>query len=129
MKPVIFGANGPTGQLLTKQALAKGHTVTAVTRHPETFSLQHERLQVLRGDVYDLPSVEKAVAGQAAVLSTLGVPYSRQEITVYSEGIAHIIEAMKHSGVRRLGCVSSSATDPQLPPLPPFPTPTTARSC
>jgi hypothetical protein len=54
MKLAIFGANGPTGRLLTKQAGAAGHTVTAVTRHPETFPLHHERLQVMQGDVYDL---------------------------------------------------------------------------
>jgi putative NADH-flavin reductase len=57
MNLVIFGANGPTGRLLTKQALDKGHTVTAVTRHPEMFPLQHECLRVLHGDVFDLPSV------------------------------------------------------------------------
>ena len=33
MNIVIFGANGPTGRLLTEQALAAGHTVTAFTRH------------------------------------------------------------------------------------------------
>ncbi len=113
MNIVVFGANGPTGQILTKQALAKGYVVTAVTRHPETFPLRHEHLQVMRGDVFDLASVEQAVAGQDAVLSTLGVPFSRQPITVYSQGMAHIVQAMNHSGVRRLVCVSSSATDPQ----------------
>lgn len=113
MKLVVFGANGPTGQLLTKQALVEGHTVTAVTRHPETFPFQHERLQVIRGDVFDLASVEQAVGGQDAVLSTLGVPYSSKPITVYSTGIAHIIQAMDHDNVHRLVCVSSSATDPQ----------------
>jgi len=112
MNIVVFGANGPTGQLLTKQALAEGHAVTAVTRHPETFPLRHERLQVMRGDVFDLSSVEQAVAGQDAVLSTLGVPYSRKTITLYSQGTAHIVQAMNHYGVRRLVCVSSSATDP-----------------
>ena len=111
MNIVVFGANGPTGQLLTKQALAEGHTVTAVTRHPETFPLSHERLQVMRGDVFDLSSVEQAVAGQDAVLSTLGVPYSRKPIALYSQGTAHIVQAMNHYGVRRLVCVSSSATD------------------
>src|SRR5713226_6450738 len=111
MKIVVFGANGPTGQLLTKQALAEGHTVTAVTRHPETFPLRRERLQVMRGDAFDLSSVEQAVAGQDAVLSTLGAPYSGKTITVYSQGTAHIVQAMNHYGVRRLVCVSSSATD------------------
>jgi putative NADH-flavin reductase len=109
MNIAVFGANGPTGQLLTKQALAEGHTVTAVTRHPETFPLRDVRLRVMHGDVFDLSSVEQAVAGQDAVLSTLGVPFSRQPITVYSQGMAHIVQAMKHSGVRRVVCVSSSA--------------------
>src|SRR6266487_3448991 len=113
MKIVIFGANGRTGQLLTKQALAEEYAVTAVTRHPETFPLRNARLQVMGGDVFDLSSVEKAIAGQDAVLSTLGVPYSRKPITLYSQGTAHIVQAMNHYGVRRLVCVSSSATDPQ----------------
>lgn len=109
MKIVVFGAHGATGQLLTKQAADAGHVVTAVTRHPETFPLRHERVRVMRGDVFDLAAVERAVAGQDAVLSTLGVPFSREPITVYSHGMAHIVQAMSHSGVRRLVCVSSSA--------------------
>lgn len=114
MNIAIFGANGATGRVLTKQALVSGHAVTAVTRHPEAFPLQHERLRVMRGDVFDLSAVEQAVAGQEAVLSTLGVPFSRKPIDVYSEGVAHIVQAMKRCGVRRLVCVSSSATDPQI---------------
>jgi len=110
MNIVVFGANGATGQHLTKQALAEGHAVTAVTRHPETFPLRGARLQVMWGDAYDLASVEQAIAGQDAVLSTLGVPFTRKPITIYSQGIAHIIAAMNRYGVRRLACISSSAT-------------------
>lgn len=113
MNLAVFGANGATGQLVTRQALAAGHMVTAVTRHPEAFPLHHEHLQVLNGDVFDLTAVERAVAGQDAVISILGVPFSRKPITVYSQGVAHIVEAMNQYGVRRLVCVSSSATDPQ----------------
>jgi putative NADH-flavin reductase len=91
MNIVIFGANGPTGRLLTKQALAKGHTVTAVTRHPNIFPLQNASLKVMRGDVFDLTSVEQAVTGKDAVFSTLGVPFSRKTIAVYSQGAAHIM--------------------------------------
>jgi putative NADH-flavin reductase len=112
MKVVVFGANGPTGRLLTTQALAEGHQVTAFTRHPETFPIEHEHLRVTHGDVVDQASVDAAVAGQDAVLSTLGVPYSRKPISVFSEGTAHIVQAMQHHGVRRLVCVTSSALDP-----------------
>ncbi len=86
--------------------------MTAVTRHPETFPLHQERLQVMHGDVFDLASVEQAICGQDAVLSILGVPYSNKPITLYSKGIAHIIRAMNRYKVRRLVCVSSSALDP-----------------
>ena len=113
MKIVVFGANGRTGGLVTAQALAEGHAVTAVTRHPEAFPLRHDRLRVMRGDVFDPAAVDHAVAGQEAVLSALGVPYGRTPITLYSQGIAHIMQAMRHTGVRRLVCVSSSSTDPR----------------
>ena len=116
MKLVVFGANGPTGRLVTTQALAAGHAVTAVTRHPETFLLRNDQLQVLRGDVFDRAAVAHAVAGHDAVLSTLGVPFSRHPITMYSQGMQHIVEAMQHAGVRRLICVSSSATVPHADP-------------
>src|SRR5947208_15260248 len=113
MNIVIFGANGATGKILTKQALDAGHTVTAVTRHPEAFPLRDARLNVMGGDVFDLALVEQAVAGQDAVLSTLGVPCSRKSITLYSRGMATIVQQSEYSGVRRVVFVNSigSGTD------------------
>ncbi|MER5184447.1 SDR family oxidoreductase [Streptomyces sp. NPDC002896] len=108
MKLVVFGANGPTGRQVTEQAIAEGHTVTAVTRRPDAFPLKDPRLQVVGADVQDPAAVEQAVAGQDAVISALGVPYSRDPVTVYSEGITHITQAMTKQGVRRLVCVTST---------------------
>jgi putative NADH-flavin reductase len=116
MNIVVFGANGPTGRLLTKQALDRGHAVTAVTRHPETFPIEHACLQVVKGDVFVLAAVEQAVAGQDAVLSTLGVPFTREPVTVYSAGMANIMQAMQRYEVRRLVAVTSSATEPSAEP-------------
>jgi putative NADH-flavin reductase len=113
---VVFGANGPTGKLVTANALAAGHQVTAFTRHPDAFPLAHERLRVAAGDVADPAAVADAITGTSAVLSSLGVPYGRQPITVYSEGITNIVSGMRASGVRRLICVSSSAIDPAAGP-------------
>lgn len=116
MKIVVFGANGPTGRLLVAQALAEGHTVTAVTRHPGAYPLHDERLRIVEADVHDPTSVDAAVSGQDAVLSCLGVPYSRQPVTVYSAGARNIIAAMRRHDVSRLVCVSASLTDPTLGP-------------
>jgi hypothetical protein len=33
MKIAAFGANGPTGRILVEDAMARGHTVNAITRH------------------------------------------------------------------------------------------------
>src|SRR5437016_10484133 len=110
MKIVIFGANGAPGKVVTKQDLDAGQIVTLVTRQPEALPLRDVSLNVMDGDVFDLALVEQAVAGQDAVLSTLGVPFSRKPITIYSRGMANIVQAMEHSGVRRVVCVSSSAT-------------------
>ncbi|WP_127353992.1 NAD(P)-dependent oxidoreductase [Actinacidiphila soli] len=108
MKLVIFGANGPTGRQATEQAIAEGHTVTAVTRRPEAFPLSDPRLRVVGADVLDPAAVERTVAGQEAVISALGVPYRRSPVTVYSAGITHITQAMTKHGVRRLVCVTST---------------------
>jgi putative NADH-flavin reductase len=116
MKIVIFGANGATGRLLTSQAAALGHDVTAVTRHPDTFPVQHGTVRVVRGDAFDLASVRAAIAGSDAVLSTLGTPYTRKPISLYSQGAAHLVQVMHEQGLRRLVCVSSSATYPHPNP-------------
>lgn len=56
----------------------------------------------------DPNGVERALSGSQAVISTFGVPYSKNEITVYSQGIANITRAMTIHRVERLVCVSST---------------------
>ncbi len=113
MRIVVFGANGPTGRLLVSQALAAHHEVIAVTRRPAEFPQKHPNLTVAWADVLDQSAVETVVGGANVVLSTLGVPFSRQPVTVYSRGTQNILAAMECHGLRRLVVVSSSATDPK----------------
>jgi putative NADH-flavin reductase len=112
---LVVGATGRTGTVLTQDALAAGHTVTAFVRTPEAMITQHERLRVLGGDVLDQPSVERAVAGQEAVLWVAGgrdrLRAARARSTLPSSlcttGTRHIISAMRQHGVRRFICLSS----------------------
>ena len=112
MDIVIFGANGQTGRLLTAQALAAGHRVVAATRRPDDFPLSDPKLTVAAVDVRDAAAVTEVVAGAHAVLSTLGVSFTREPVDTYSVGTANIVAAMQASRVWRLAVVSSSGAYP-----------------
>jgi nucleoside-diphosphate-sugar epimerase len=109
MRIVVLGANGGTGRRLVQQALDAGHEVRAVTRQPRSFPIRDPRLEVQAADV----RAEAPIAGADAVLSTLGVPFTRQPITLYSHSATTILAAMRRESVRRLVVVSSSATEPR----------------
>lgn len=111
MQLTVFGASGQTGHQLLEQALGAGHTVTAVTRRPHRMP-PRAGLQVIGGDVADADAVDAAIAGSDAVLSAVGVSYSRKPISVYSQGTGNVIAAMHRQGVKRLVVVSSAPLDP-----------------
>jgi len=117
MKLTVFGANGPTGRLLTQLALDEDHDVVAFTRQPAAYPIEHPHLVVAGGDVHDSDVVTAAIDGTDAVVSALGVPFGKDPVTVYSDGATNIIAGMYTAGFKRLVCVSSSAVEPHPEPL------------
>lgn len=112
MKLAIFGANGQTGRLATALALDAGHHVVAVTRRPREFPLAGPRLTVTEADVRDASAVGPVVVGVDAVVSTLGVTFTRERVDTYSVGTGNIVAAMRAASTRRLVVVSSTAAYP-----------------
>src|ERR1700738_2036616 len=112
MRIAIFGANGQTGRLATRHALDAGHTTIAVTRRPGDFPFSDPALTVAEADVLNADAVAGIVADSDAVLSTLGVPFTRETVDTYSKGTANIVTAMQSSGVTRLVVVSSTGAYP-----------------
>ena len=112
MKVIVFGATGPTGRRAVDEALAKGHEVTGFVRDPSKLVKNHDRLKVVQGDALDPASVEKALAGQEAVLVCLGArnrsgkgwPPRDIDFTATQ----NILAGMKKHGVKRLVCMSSA---------------------
>jgi len=106
MKLCVFGATGRTGLALLDQALAAGHEVTAVARAPEKLKAYEGRVRIVEAGFQDAAAVGEAVAGQDAVISTLGT-VERKRNTVLSDGTRVIIDAMKAAGTRRFIVVTS----------------------
>jgi len=99
----VFGATGSVGRHLVSQALARGHRVTAFTRHPESID-PAPRLEVVRGDVLDPAAVRAAIEGRDAVVVALG---DGRRGGVREAGTRAVVDAMTASGVRRLVCQST----------------------
>ena len=109
MKIAVFGATGKTGVEITKQALAKGHQVTAFVRDPARMTIKDDRLSFVVGDVNDPSLIDKAVQGQDAIVCALG-SRDLKKTTVRTIGTQHIIKAMEQRSVRRLIVVSAMGT-------------------
>ena len=106
MKLTIVAASGGIGRQLLEQAVAAGHTVTAVMRSTKTLS---EQVRIVRVDLAapDQAALESAVKGADAVLSGLGARLSSDE-GVASRGTRAIVQAMHATGVRRIVVVSAA---------------------
>lgn len=107
MKLIIFGATGSLGRHLVRQALDRGHQVTAFSRDPAALDVAHPGLTRRAGDVRDPRSVDDAVAGHDAVVFALG---AGRKGALRSLGTRHVIAAMRRHGVGRLVAVSTLGT-------------------
>jgi putative NADH-flavin reductase len=107
MKILIIGGTGGTGKKLIEQALEQGHSITALVRSPEKIKISHENLNILKGNVLNFEDVDNAVAGQDAVLSSLGHKRFLIKTNILSEGTKNIIRAMEKHDVKRFICITS----------------------
>jgi len=104
MKLVILGATGGTGLEIVRQAIERGHSVTALVRSPERLKPFWDRITIKRGDLLDSPQLEGAIKGQDAVLSAFGprVPISKTDANLLERFAVALTEAMAHAGVSRV---------------------------
>jgi putative NADH-flavin reductase len=102
MRILIIGATRGIGLQVLKQALLKNHDITVLARVPKKVPIEHERLKVIEGDVRDNRAVGSATEGQDVVISCIGIMPTRKPVSVFSEGIKNVLEAMEKNGVRLL---------------------------
>jgi uncharacterized protein len=72
MDLTVLAASGRTGLELVRQALRRGHTVTAIARDPQRITLDSAALHKVAGDVEDRDSLAAVIGPGSVVLSALG---------------------------------------------------------
>lgn len=123
MKLAVVGATGIIGQRIVKEALERGHEVTALVRDESRITEKHQQLQATVTDIFKADSIEKAAKGHDVLISAFG-PVNGQEQTLVDATKA-LLEFSKQSGVRiiAVGGAGSLEAAPglQIVDLPEFP--------
>ncbi|MGZ4284239.1 MAG: NAD(P)-dependent oxidoreductase [Solirubrobacteraceae bacterium] len=94
-----IGADGSRGAAARSRRRASGY---GVRRNSARLAAVTEGLTVVTGELSDQDAVARAVRGQDAVISTLGVSKALRPDLAVVNGIAQIIDAMQSSAVLRL---------------------------
>lgn len=94
MRLTVLGASGATGQQLIRQALDRGHTVTAVARDPDRLPAvgRDDQLVRVRADVRDADALAHALKGATTLVSALGNT-SRDQVGVLTAGARGAVAA------------------------------------
>ena len=102
MKIALIGATGFVGSAILREALDRGHEVTAIVRHPEKVQ-PHVKLRPQKGDVYNADEVARLVAGHDVVISAFNPGLSDPDIYNHQvKGTEAIIKGVKQAGVKRV---------------------------
>ena len=110
MQKILFiGASGMLGKPVALELLRAGFPVTLLARDVEKMKKLYPNTAIVRGDVFDVTSLEAAMAGHEIVYANLSVGQSskKDEPQPEREGVANIIEAAKKSGIKRVAYLSS----------------------
>jgi len=109
---LVMGATGKQGSHLVSKLLARGHSVRALTRKPESpaaAALAARGATIVRGDFEDQGSLERAARGVDTVFA-MATPFEIGEKAETREGI-NIVHAASAVGVSHLVYSSVAGAD------------------
>jgi putative NADH-flavin reductase len=70
MKIAVIGASGNAGSRISSELARRGHSVTAIARHPEKIAAQ-ANVMPTKGDVMDQAGLARLLAGHDAAISSV----------------------------------------------------------
>ena len=109
MKIVLFGASGTIGSRIVREALARGHDVTAVVRDPTGAPAGGEHFAAQRGDVTNAADVMRVARGAEAIVSAVA-PTGGQPLSMLTDAARALIAGARNARVKRLVAVGGAGS-------------------
>jgi putative NADH-flavin reductase len=120
MKLVVLGATGGIGLEIVRQAIERGHSVTAFVRSPERLEGFQGRIAIKQGDPLNSSQLERVIEGHDAVLSGFGprVPVAKTDAKLLRDFADALTGSMQQASVKRVVMVSTAFLfrDSVIPP-------------
>jgi uncharacterized protein YbjT (DUF2867 family) len=105
MNVLIIGGTGFIGTPLTRELADRGHTVTVLSRSPESAILP-DTVETSEGDVTEYDSIVAAFEGQDVAVNLVALsplfkpPGGTTHESVHLDGTRHVVQAAEEHGVR-----------------------------
>src|SRR6478672_8786823 len=110
MKLFVVGATGGIGLEIVRQAIDRGHSVTAFVRSPERLKTLGDHINILPGNPLNSAELQYAIRGHDAILSGFGprVPIAKADANLLRDFAVSLTAAMRHAGIQRVIIVSTA---------------------
>jgi hypothetical protein len=108
VRVAVIGASGWLGGAIAREALSRGHEVTAIARNPERLA-ELERMTAKALDATDADALAEAIAGHDAVLSSV-TDRSGPDRSMIPSVVRVLIEVVPRAGVPRLAVVGGGGS-------------------
>jgi putative NADH-flavin reductase len=110
MKIAVFGASGRIGSRIVNEALSRGLDVTAVVRHPESYTHEQPHLKVSKADLFNTQDVETAAYNHDAVVCAFNFKPGVTPPSTITEVATPLLNGLKQAGVKRLIIVGGAGS-------------------
>jgi putative NADH-flavin reductase len=102
MKIAILGSTGFVGKVLINKAVVAGYQVKTLARYPERLEYIKDKVEIIKGNVFEPLSIDATIEDTEAVISTIGPPPDKKcDPSLYENAMKDIVRSMDKYGVKR----------------------------
>ena len=112
MKIALLGSTGFVGTVLLKKALLQGYQLKVLARSPEKLGNAKDKVEIIRGDMFDPDALESLVQGVDVVISVAGPSMNGKfDVEKHARATQDLVYAMKNNKVNRLITITGAAAE------------------
>lgn len=108
MQITILGATGQVGKATLQEAIKQGYDIKVLVRSPEKLGDLQQKATVIKGDLLDSASVDKALEGSSVVVNAAGGIKEPDQFEKFQKIATILSEKMDAHNITRLVNISGA---------------------